>query len=196
MEREREREREITMNGSEDYLCHYGVLGMKWGVHNASRAAAKSSKARNKALTYKDTDSKKYNKYMNKSNKYAAKSQRITAKHKARAGAAYDYTNKESALKSVGKSLIFGTYGALKYNELRGGDNGRIISTGGAALMGLANNFTGGLLSIVEPRVSGSSRKNGKQGFGDAVNSVMKQNKENYYHMNNVLAGADKWLNK
>lgn len=169
---EREREREINMNNSEDYLCHYGVLGMKWGVHNASRYASKSSQAKNKALTYKNTDSDKYNKYMNKSNKYAAKSQRITAKHKARAGAAYDYTNKESTLKSVGKSLVFGTYGALKYNELRGGGNSRLLSAGGAALMGVSNNFTGNLLSIVEPRVSAKSRKAGKPGLGEYANAA------------------------
>lgn len=184
------------MNNFEDYLCHYGVLGMKWGVHNASRAAYKSSRAKNKALTYKDTDSNKYNKYMNKSNKYAAKSQRITAKHKNRAGAAFDYTNKESTLKSVGKSLIFGTYGALKYNELRGGGNGRIISTGGAALMGILNNMSSGLLSVAEPRVSASSRKSGKQGLGEATTGVLNKGKENMGHINNILSNADERLSK
>lgn len=169
------------MNNSEDYLCHYGVLGMKWGVHNASRAAAKSSRAKNKALTYKDADSKKYNKYMNKSNKYASKSQRITTKHKNRAGAAYDYTNKESALKSVGKSLIFGTYGALKYNELRGGGNGRLLSAGGAALMAVSNSFTGNLLSIVEPRLSAKSRMSrmsGKSDLGELANKTTNNAKK------------------
>lgn len=184
------------MNNSEDYLCHYGVLGMKWGVHNASRAAAKSSRAKNKAVTYKDTNPNKYNKYINKSNKYAAKSQRITAKHKNRAGAAYDYTNKESTLKSVGKSLIFGTYGALKYNELRGGGNGRVISTGGAALMGILNNMSTGLLSIVEPRVSASSRKSGKRGLGEAATDNLNKGKEAVGHINNILADTDERLNK
>lgn len=184
------------MNNSEDYLCHYGVLGMKWGVHNASRAAAKSVKSKNKALTYKDTDSNKYNKYMNKSNKYAAKSQRITAKHKNRAGIAYDYTNKESTLKSVGKSLIFGTYGALKYNELRGGGNGRLLSAGGAALMGISNNFTGNLLSVVEPRLSAKSRMSGKPGFGEYANKTANNAKKKVNQINNAIDYLDQQSKK
>ena len=33
----------------EDYLMHYGVLGMKWGVHKANRALAKADRYHNKA---------------------------------------------------------------------------------------------------------------------------------------------------
>lgn len=32
-----------------DYLAHYGVLGMKWGVHRAKRASEKGDKLRRKA---------------------------------------------------------------------------------------------------------------------------------------------------
>ena len=166
------------MNNSEDYLCHHGVLGMKLGVNNASRYASKSSQAKNKALTYKNTDSDKYNEYMNKSKTYAAKSKRITAKHKARAGAAYDYTNKESTLKSVGKSLIFGTYGALKYNELRGSGNSRLLSAGGAVLMNGLNVSSGELLSVIEPRISANARMSGKPGFGEYANDASNNVKQ------------------
>lgn len=162
------------MNTLNDYLCHYGVLGMRWGVHNASRASEKSTQAKNKALTYQNSDVNKYNKYMNKSTKYAAKSERITAKHKARAGSAYDYTNNESLAKTVGKSLVFGTYGTLKYNALRGAGTGRIASAGGAALMGVANAYSSGLLSVIEPRVSAHSRKSSGNGLEEATAGITK----------------------
>lgn len=162
------------MRHSKEYLCHYGVLGMRWGVHRASRNASKSASAKRKASAYKNTNTELYDHYMDKSEKYSAKSQKLTAKHQSRAGKAYDYTNNESLGKTIGKTLLFGTYGALKYNELRGGGNSRITSAGSAALATLANVYTYQLTSVIEPRISAFNRKGGKNGLGEVVSPKLK----------------------
>lgn len=162
------------MNYSNDYLCHYGVLGMRWGVHRASRNASKAASAKHKANAYKNTNAELYDHYMNKSEKYSAKSQKLIAKHQSRAGKAYDYTNNESLGKTIGKALLFSSYGALKYNELRGSGNSRITSAGSAALATLTNVYTYQLTSVVEPRVSAYNRKSSKKGLGEVVSPKLK----------------------
>ena len=53
---------------SNDYLCHYGVLGMKWGQHIAARSQAKSAKRAAKAQRKADiAEGKKYQTYSQKS---------------------------------------------------------------------------------------------------------------------------------
>ena len=86
----------------ENYLAHYGVLGMKWGVrHNPQKAYEKSkkklSKYDRKISKYNDKATKSFNRGVSKSgglfasekaankafdkaNKYSRKSLRMTAK--------------------------------------------------------------------------------------------------------------------
>ena len=52
---------------SNDYLCHYGVLGMKWGQHIAARSQAKFAKRAAKAQRKADiAEGKKYQSYSQK----------------------------------------------------------------------------------------------------------------------------------
>lgn len=129
----------------QDYIMHYGVLGMKWGQRKVRQH---SEKARN----------------MNKSAKYrakhAAKAKKIENKHRLYGGnAAYNRVKKTSLGKAVLQSLVFGTYGALKYNSARAKDNSRAESAINATLYYVGNNLTSGLMSVVEPRLDKNKKK-------------------------------------
>ena len=97
-----------------------------------------------------------------KADKYDAKSKKIRQKHEDRAGkAALKYTEKQSVGDAVVKSMLFGTYGTLKYNQARaaGASRGKAAVRGVLSTMG--NGLTYGVVSIAEPRVSAYRRRKG-----------------------------------
>lgn len=130
-----------------DYLAHYGVLGMKWGVHRARKNQQKAAKARAKGNT-------------EAANKYAAKAKKIEQKHVDRTDRkTYNRVKNTSAAKLYGESLVLGTYGALKYNQARANGSTRGKSIVDGLVMGVANDLTGGLLSIAEPRATANAKR-------------------------------------
>ena len=130
------------------YLEHYGVLGMKWGVRRAQKNKQKAAQARARG----DTES---------ATKYSNRARAIEQKHKDRAGSnTYNRVKNMSNAKAVGQSLVFGTYGALKYNQARSAGSGRLRSAAEAIIYLNADILSGGLASVVEPRVSASDRRN------------------------------------
>lgn len=152
-------------------LYHYGVLGMKWGRRRARNMSDKAKSANTSAKDWErkakeakqQGNNEKAAKYTQRAkdsrsnaSKYAAKSKQIVDKHIRLAGGkkAYDYTTQQSTGKLVVKSLLMGTYGALKYNQAKS----KGLSKGKAAVRGvlydLANTGTSGIMGIVEPRVS------------------------------------------
>ena len=74
-------------------------------------------------------------------------------KHKRRSGKAVDRVSKQSWGKSIAQSLCFGTYGALKYNQMRAKGYNRGKSAVAGVLGNLGNAATSGIASIVEPRI-------------------------------------------
>lgn len=159
-----------------NYLMHYGVLGMKWGQH---RAAKNVTKAANRKASAKEWDelsnearkrgntkqADKYKRYAAedraKSAQYTKKARDIESKHVSRTDQkTYDRVKKTSTAKLVGQSFVMnGTYGALKYNQAmaNGTSKGKSVLKG--ILSGTTNYFTGGLQSVIQPRVSASKKK-------------------------------------
>lgn len=134
-----------TSNSSE--INHYGVLGMKWGVHRARVNQKKANKIRKK------------NGSEEKARKYEDKAKAIRSKHESRSS---KETVKRVENTSVGKlavqSAVMGTYGALKYNQARAKGEGRGRAAVTGVLYDIGNVYTGGLMSVVEPRLTASDK--------------------------------------
>lgn len=124
----------------QNYIMHYGVLGMKWGQRRARKASVKASKLSAKGKT-------------EKASKYSAKAQKIEKYHREMGGSkTYDRVKTTSTGKALAQSMLMGTYGALKYHETRavGESKGKSVVRG--LLYGAANTATSGYLSIAQPR--------------------------------------------
>lgn len=129
---------------NDNYLKHYGVLGMKWGIRRSRKFAEKAKRTRNSA----------------KAKEYKAKSRKIENYHKKMAGAStYNWVKNTSTGKALVQSYVFGTYGALKYNEARSKHASRGKAAVNALVYGTGNNLTGGILSVVEPRLNKNKKK-------------------------------------
>ena len=163
----------ILWNYNDNYLAHYGVIGMKWGVHRAKKNKEKAAQYKRYADDYdpkgysvKLSDKerakaqRKKDAALAKSKKYAARAKAIEQKHIDRTSTkTYNRVKNTSTAKLVGESMVFGTYGALKYNQAlaQGRSRGESILDG--ILYSAGDYLTGGFLDIVEPRVSASEKR-------------------------------------
>lgn len=154
---------------SEQELKHYGVVGMRWGHRKAQKFANKAQRSRESAKEWdemaraaaakgKIKKAEKYKSYASQDRADAKmmeqRSKDTTKKHIELAGGkkTYDYVTKQKTGKVLTKSLLMGTYGAMKYDQVRSKGVSRGTSAVKGILYGAANISTLGLLGIVEPR--------------------------------------------
>ena len=158
---------------NDNYLAHYGVIGMKWGVRRAEKNKEKARMHKRFADDYnpkkslaklsdrqKARMSKNREKELAKAKKYETRAKKIEQKHKDRTNVkTYNRVKNTSTAKLIGESLVLGTYGALKYNEARasGMKRGWSIVTG--LLGGTLDVATLGIWRHAEPRVRAAKKR-------------------------------------
>lgn len=112
------------MNQNE--LCHYGVLGMKWGMHRAVRSGS--------TYTYKSHGQKKWERKLDRVEQKGKSEGKIRVTKdkletfKMRDRNRQDYASTTGVGRSVAKTLLFGPFGSGNYNRLRAAGHSRLYS--------------------------------------------------------------------
>lgn len=114
-------------------LAHYGVLGMKWGHHRVRAAQDKAAAAKARVLTTKK-GTKAYAKAKDKYKEARAKASTRKAVYEGvySNAKARKRVENQSMGKTLAQTMLFGDFGAMKYNEARaaGVDRGRSFVNG------------------------------------------------------------------
>lgn len=127
-----------TNNLQEDILCHYGVLGMKWGI--------RKNYGSKKPYVYKSYGQKRYEKKVSKLEKLAKSkdslsyrrnrkldiSRRKLKMYQERDRNRQNYAQETSVGRSIAKTILFGPLGTGNYNRFRAAGHGRIVSALGS----------------------------------------------------------------
>lgn len=113
----------------QDFLVHYGVLGMKWGMHRAAKAGT--------SYSYKSMKTKRLEKNAAKAtakgSKNAAKKTALAKASKKSDANRVAYAKKTGVPKAVVQTLLAGPVGAVSYQKMRsnGISRGKALVAGG-----------------------------------------------------------------
>lgn len=113
----------------QDYLIHYGVLGMKWGMH---RAAKKGTSYSYKSMKTKRLEKSAAN-AKTKGKKNASKKEALAKASKKSDANRVAYAKKTSVPKAAVQTLLAGPIGAVSYQKMRanGVSRGKALVAGG-----------------------------------------------------------------
>lgn len=109
-----------------DFIQHYGVLGMKWGIRKADKKGV--------SYTYKSRGQKRTEKKLEKQKKKGAPAGKIRIsenkleQYKTRDRHRQNYAETATFGKSVAKGLLMGPFGSGNYNRLRASGHTRLAS--------------------------------------------------------------------
>lgn len=115
---------EYNQISKSDELYHYGVLGMKWGMHRAKKKGI--------SYTYKSHGQKKWEKKYNKrltnkaSKEKLDKTKQKLDLYKTRDKNRQEYAKNTSIGKSFVKTLLLGPIGNGNYSRYKGSGDGRV----------------------------------------------------------------------
>ena len=152
----------------QDYLVHYGVLGMKWGMHRAAKTGT--------SYSYKSMKTKRLEKSaanaQAKGKKNASKLSAKAAASKKSDANRQKYAKKTSVGKALAQNLLLGTPGAISYQKMRANGTSRGKAAAAHIISGVAGGVVAGFLPGARTVGGAVARSIATQAIGETARYI------------------------